>query len=69
MEIKYFGLAPAFIGKGFGGRLLTAAIEQAWDWGEVKRVWVHTCSLDHPGALSNYQARGMQLYKTELEAA
>ena len=69
VEIKYFGLAPAFIGKGFGGRLLTAAIEQAWDWGEVKRVWVHTCSLDHPGALSNYQARGMQLYKTELEAA
>lgn len=69
VEIKYFGLAPAFIGKGFGGRLLAAAIEQAWDWGDTRRVWVHTCSLDHPGALSNYQARGMQLYKTELEAA
>ena len=69
VEIKYFGLAPAFIGKGFGGRLLAAAIDQAWDWGEVHRVWVHTCSKDHPGALSNYQARGMELYKTELEAA
>ena len=69
VEIKYFGLAQAFIGKGLGGKLLTSAIEQAWAWGEVSRVWVHTCSLDHPGALANYQARGLQLYKTELEAA
>ena len=68
VEIKYFGLATAFIGKGLGGKLLTCALEQAWAWGEVKRVWVHTCSLDHPGALSNYQARGLELYKTELEA-
>lgn len=69
VEIKYFGLAEAFIGKGFGGCLLSRAIEEAWQWGKVERVWVHTCSLDHPGALSNYQARGFQLYKTELEAA
>ncbi|MEH6586372.1 MAG: GNAT family N-acetyltransferase [Halioglobus sp.] len=69
VEIKYFGLAEAFIGKGFGGCLLSRAIEEAWQWGNVARVWVHTCSLDHPGALSNYQARGFQLYRTELEAA
>ena len=69
VEIKYFGLAEVFIGNGFGGKLLTSAIEQAWAWGEVSRVWVHTCSLDHPGALANYQARGLQLYKTELEVA
>lgn len=69
VELKYFGLAESFIGKGFGGHLLSRAIDEAWCWGDVKRVWVHTCSLDHPGALSNYKARGMQLYKTELEAA
>jgi len=69
VEIKYFGLAPPFIGKGFGGKLLTAALEQAWAWGEVRRVWVHTCSLDHPGALSNYQSRGLELYKTEVDEA
>ena len=69
VEIKYFGLAEAFIGQGFGSKLLTAALEQAWAWGEVSRVWVHTCSLDHPGALANYQARGLELYKTALEAA
>ncbi|TDG11925.1 GNAT family N-acetyltransferase [Seongchinamella unica] len=68
VEIKYFGLAPAFIGKGFGGKLLTCALEQAWAWDEVTRVWVHTCSLDHPDALANYQARGLELYKTAVEA-
>lgn len=67
VEIKYFGLAPAFIGKGFGGYLLTYAIQQAWDVCYAKRVWVHTCSLDHPSALANYQARGLVLYHQKIE--
>jgi len=41
--------------------LLSAAVEKAWEM-ETKRVWVHTCSLDHPYALKNYQARGFQIY-------
>jgi GNAT superfamily N-acetyltransferase len=64
VEIIYFGLLPAFIGRGFGGALLTSAIEEAWQM-SPSRVWVHTCSLDHPAALSNYQARGMKIYKVE----
>jgi GNAT superfamily N-acetyltransferase len=65
IEIAYFGLAPKFLGKGFGGYLLTHAIKSAWSWGNTKRVWVHTCTLDHDSALPNYQARGMKIYKTE----
>lgn len=61
IEIVYFGLMPDFIGHGLGGALLTEAITQAWNWG-ASRVWVHTCTLDHPGALANYQARGLTLY-------
>lgn len=64
VEIAYFGLARAFIGRGFGGELLTRCIECAWAWGAA-RVWVHTCSLDHPAALANYEARGMRLYRQE----
>src|SRR5437588_5428361 len=67
VEIAYFGLLPQFIGKGLGGWLLTRAIERAWELG-ASRVWVHTCSLDGPGALSNYQARGLTLFKTETAA-
>jgi GNAT superfamily N-acetyltransferase len=64
VEIAYFGLAPDFIGRGFGGALLTDAIERAWAW-DAQRVWVHTCSLDHPAALKNYQDRGMVIYDQE----
>jgi GNAT superfamily N-acetyltransferase len=64
VEIAIFGLAPRFIGRGFGGALLTHAIEQAWK-AASHRVWLHTCSLDHPSALPNYLARGFQIYKIE----
>jgi len=64
VEIAYFGLLPAFVGLGIGGRLLTSAIERGWAQ-EATRVWVHTCTLDHPHALSNYQARGLRIYKHE----
>jgi GNAT superfamily N-acetyltransferase len=67
VEIAYFGLAQPFIGRGFGGYLLSHAIKSAWDWEDTRRVWVHTCNLDHPSALANYQARGMSLYRTETE--
>ncbi|TXS91381.1 GNAT family N-acetyltransferase [Parahaliea maris] len=68
VELLYFGLAPKFIGFGYGGYLLTHAIRSAWSWGRVRRVWVHTCSDDHEGALNNYKARGFRLYLTEQES-
>jgi GNAT superfamily N-acetyltransferase len=64
VEIAYFGLLAAFVGKGIGGHLLTAALRRAWQTSPT-RVRVHTCSLDGPAALSNYKARGMTVYKTE----
>jgi len=65
VEIAYFGLLPEFIGRGFGGALLTSAIETAWAWSPTpSRVWVHTCNRDHPSALANYQARGFKIYQT-----
>jgi GNAT superfamily N-acetyltransferase len=64
VEIVYFGLLPGFTGRGLGGALLTAAIERAFDGGAA-RVWVHTCTLDHPQALPNYVARGMRPYRTD----
>ncbi|MBW8192693.1 GNAT family N-acetyltransferase [Neiella marina] len=66
VQIAYFGVAPGFLDKGLGGFLLTQALQHAWQWG-TDRVWVHTCDLDHPNALANYQARGMTVYKTEIE--
>lgn len=62
VEIAYFGLSPAFIGKGFGAYFLSHAINSAWSWEGTRRVCVNTCTLDHAGALPNYQARGFKLY-------
>ncbi len=64
VEIAIFGLTPKFVGRGLGGVLLTKAIETAWEM-NAGRVWLHTCSLDHPAALPNYQARGMRIYRVE----
>ena len=66
VEIVYFGLLRQFIGQGLGGHLLTVGIEQAWAM-NASRVWVHTCNLDGPYALKNYQSRGFTLYDTQLE--
>lgn len=69
VELKYFGLAPKAIGKGFGRYMLTHAIQSAWCWRDTQRVWLHTCSLDHPVALKNYRARGFTLFKEETQEA
>jgi GNAT superfamily N-acetyltransferase len=63
-EIAYFGLLPGFLGRGLGGHLLTEAVERAWARG-ARRVWLHTCSLDHPAALENYLKRGFTVFKRE----
>ncbi len=64
VEIVYFGLMREFIGRRLGGWLLSEGIARAWAMGP-QRVWVHTCTLDGPHALANYQSRGLQIYKTE----
>jgi GNAT superfamily N-acetyltransferase len=64
VEIAFFGLLPQYIGMGLGGFLLSEAIRLAWEL-NPRRVWVHTCTLDHKHALDNYLARGLTIYKRE----
>ncbi|GEM47526.1 GNAT family N-acetyltransferase [Deinococcus cellulosilyticus] len=63
-EIKFFGLADRYIGRGLGGPALTRVIEAAWSLG-AHRVFLNTCDWDHPNALKNYLARGFQVYHEE----
>lgn len=65
-EIAYLGLFPEFFGRGIGPWLLNWGIERAWRE-ECERVWLHTCTLDHPAALPMYQRAGMQVYQQEEE--
>jgi len=65
VEILYFGLLPAMIGKGLGSVMLSLTIERAWEIPGTKRVWVHTCTEDHEYALTNYRKRGFEVFKVE----
>ena len=64
VELAYFGLIPDFIGRGLGGYMLDWAIDTAW-LRRPRRVWVHTCTLDHPAALAVYQKAGFVAYDQE----
>jgi len=66
VEIKHLGMMPDFIGKGLGGPMLSHAILSGFDW-DAKRVWLHTCTMDHEYAKANYLSRGMKVYKVETE--
>ncbi len=66
VELNYVGLMPEFVGRGLGGYLLDWAVSAAWLM-EPKRVWLHTCSLDHPSALPMYQRAGFVPYDQRIE--
>lgn len=65
-ELAFFGLVPELAGRGHGRWLMTQALASAWRPG-VDRVWVHTCTLDHPSALSFYRKQGFVAYAREVE--
>ena len=64
IELKYLGLCPEFIGRGLGGYLLSKALGRAWAR-EPRRVWLNTCSLDHPKAMAVYQRAGFKPFDLE----
>jgi prephenate dehydrogenase/GNAT superfamily N-acetyltransferase len=68
VEIVYFGLLPDFIGRGAGRAFLDAVVARAWEGG-TSRVWLHTCSLDHPRALSHYLSGGFRVVREEAYTA
>ena len=61
IELKFFGLMPEFVGRGYGRYFLTHAIELAWAK-DPQRVILETCSLDHPAALPLYQKLGFTVF-------
>ena len=65
-ELAFVGLLPELSGQGHGRWLLAEALRLAWRDG-VRRVHVHTCSLDHPAALSAYVRAGFTPYKRAIE--
>lgn len=63
IEVAYFGIRPEFTGRRLGTYLLSHAIQRAWTF-RPDRVWIHTCTLDHPAALPLYRRSGFEPYQT-----
>ncbi len=69
VEISMFGLFPEYIGRKLGPYFLDWAIGYAWKEKRPQRLWLHTCTLDHPKALSMYRKAGFVEYAKEEELA
>jgi GNAT superfamily N-acetyltransferase len=66
VEILYFGLLPAFIGKGYGNYFLQTVIQTAWSY-QPKHIQLNTCTLDHPNAINVYKKAGFKEVRTATE--
>jgi GNAT superfamily N-acetyltransferase len=67
-ELVFFGVTAGLIGTGAGRFLMNSALARAWSR-PVSRVWLHTCSFDHPAALSFYQRAGFRPFRRQIEIA
>ncbi len=65
-ELAFFGLVPEAIGKGAGRFLMDRALALAWAR-PIRRLWVHTCTFDHPSALAFYRRSGFRPYAFQVE--
>jgi GNAT superfamily N-acetyltransferase len=68
IELSFFGVTPDLIGKGAGRALLAHCLLLEWQH-EPQRIWLHTCTADHPGALAFYMKFGFVPYKRAIEIA
>ncbi|MCG2627499.1 GNAT family N-acetyltransferase [Bradyrhizobium sp. WYCCWR 13023] len=67
-ELVYFGVTSSLVGTGAARFLMNRAMERAWS-GDVQRVWVHTCTFDHPSAVAFYQRSGFIPFRRQIEIA
>jgi GNAT superfamily N-acetyltransferase len=65
-ELAFFGLAREAIGSGLGRILMDQALVRAWAK-PIRRLWVHTCTFDHPAALPFYVRSGFRPYALQIE--
>ncbi|MCB1475528.1 MAG: GNAT family N-acetyltransferase [Rhodobiaceae bacterium] len=66
VEIAFFGLVPGLIGQGAGAFMIGRALDLAWRRG-TRRVWLHTCTADHPRAVEFYVSWGFVPYRRQVE--
>jgi GNAT superfamily N-acetyltransferase len=67
-EIGMFGVTATLVGSGAGHWLMHRALELSWPR-DITRLWLHTCTFDHPAALPFYQRAGFRPFRRQIEIA
>jgi GNAT superfamily N-acetyltransferase len=67
-ELSMFGVTAKLVGTGAGRWLMNRALERAWS-PQITRLWLHTCTFDHPAALAFYQRSGFRPFRRQIEIA
>src|SRR5262249_33684684 len=65
-ELAFFGLTKPMLGRGAGRWMMNRALDLAWAR-PIRRLWLHTCTLDHPDAVSFYMGSGFVAFKRQIE--
>jgi GNAT superfamily N-acetyltransferase len=65
-EILSFGVVAEAVGTGAAQPLMDFALGHIAAAG-IDRVWLHTCTFDHPGAVRFYRRNGFVAYKFAIE--
>jgi GNAT superfamily N-acetyltransferase len=68
VELVLFGLRPGYEGSGLGSEMMRQTLALVWSR-QPRRLWLHTCTLDHPRALAFYQRHGFTAYRRAIEIA
>lgn len=68
VEIDMFGVVREATGTGAARGLMSSTLDIAWA-GDTRRVWLHTCSFDHPAAVPFYRRMGFAPFKFAIEVS
>lgn len=66
LEIRYLGLVPHAMKKGYGLALMAHAFSEARAR-QVTRLWLHSCHIDGPGSARFYQSQGFTPTRSAIE--
>jgi GNAT superfamily N-acetyltransferase len=64
-EIVFFGVTSKLVGTGAGRWLMSRTLELAWSR-PLERLWLNTCTFDHPSALAFYQRSGFHAFRRQI---
>ncbi len=66
VELCYFGLLPAYTGRGFGTEFFKQLVNKVIGVSDPDaKIWLTTCEWDSPAAMPFYESMGFEVVRTD----